>query len=88
MRQGKFREDLFYRLNVLPIALPPLRDRADDIARLVTFYIDAYNTEFKKRIRGVTPDAMQQLQRTRGPATSASFATPSSGRCCWPKATR
>ena len=63
VRQGKFRDDLFYRLNVLPIALPPLRDRVDDIARLVTFYVDAYNTEFKKHIRGVTPDAMQQLQR-------------------------
>ena len=67
VRQGKFREDLFYRLNVLPIALPPLRDRADDIARLVTFYIDAYNSEFKKRIRGVTPEAMQQLKRYTWP---------------------
>ncbi len=62
VKQGKFREDLFYRLNVLPISLPPLRDRADDIPRLVTFYIDVYNTEFKKKIRGVTPEAMEQIK--------------------------
>jgi two-component system response regulator AtoC len=67
VRQGKFREDLFYRLNVLPIALPPLRDRTGDIARLVKFYIDAYNAEFKKRIRGLTPEAMQTLQRYSWP---------------------
>jgi transcriptional regulator with PAS, ATPase and Fis domain len=63
VKQGKFREDLFYRLNVLPIALPPLRERADDVARLVAFYVDAYNTEFKKHVKGVTPEAMAQLQR-------------------------
>jgi two-component system response regulator AtoC len=62
VRQGKFREDLFYRLNVLPIPLPPLRDRGEDIPLLVTFYVDAYNTEFKKRVRGVAPDAMRRLQ--------------------------
>jgi DNA-binding NtrC family response regulator len=67
VRQGRFREDLFYRLNVLPIPLPPLRDRADDIPRLVDFYVDAYNTEFKKRVRGVAPEAMAQLQRHSWP---------------------
>jgi two-component system response regulator AtoC len=63
VKQGRFRDDLFYRLNVLPIALPPLRERADDIPLLVNFYIEAYSTEFKRQVREIAPDAMQQLCR-------------------------
>jgi two-component system response regulator AtoC len=62
VRAGRFREDLFYRLNVLPIVLLPLRERPDDIPMLVSFYVDAYNTEFKRRVREVAPDAMKRLR--------------------------
>jgi transcriptional regulator with PAS, ATPase and Fis domain len=64
---GKFREDLFYRLQVMPIMLPPLRERAGDIPLLVSYYVDRYNREFKKRVRGVTPEAMALLEQYRWP---------------------
>src|SRR5262245_35289429 len=62
VKQGRFREDLYYRLNVLPIALPPLRDRVKDIPLLLDYYVDSFNTEFKKRVEGIAPEAVARLQ--------------------------
>jgi DNA-binding NtrC family response regulator len=67
VRAGKFREDLFYRLQVMPVHLPGLRERNGDIPLLVTYYIDRYNREFRKRVLGATPDAMAVLEHYRWP---------------------
>jgi transcriptional regulator with PAS, ATPase and Fis domain len=64
---GRFREDLFYRLQVMPIPLPPLRERKSDIPQLVRYYIERYNGEFRKHVRGVTPDAAASLDNYRWP---------------------
>ena len=61
IRGGRFREDLFYRLNVVPIALPPLRDRREDIPLLVSHFIEKYDRRLGKRVERVADDAMQLL---------------------------
>jgi two-component system, NtrC family, response regulator AtoC len=59
---GRFREDLFYRLNVVPIPLPALRERAGDVPSLLNYYLDVFNTEFRKRVQGIAPEAVTRLQ--------------------------
>jgi DNA-binding NtrC family response regulator len=63
VKEGRFREDLYYRINVIPIKLPPLRERADDIPQLADFFLRRYNTRFRKRIQGITEQTMTLLQK-------------------------
>jgi len=59
----RFRSDLFFRLNVLPVAIPPLRSHPEDIPLLVEYFIDGFNAEFRKRVLGATPAAYALLQQ-------------------------
>ncbi len=61
VREGKFREDLFYRLNVITIDLPPLRQRKEDIPLLVAFFLNRYSEENERPTRRITPEALRPL---------------------------
>ncbi len=67
VRQGIFREDLYYRLNVIPIALPPLRLRGTDLDDLVEYFVTHFARKHGKTIQGVSPRAMERLRAYRWP---------------------
>jgi PAS domain S-box-containing protein len=62
VKEGAFRQDLFFRLNVIQITIPPLRERPEDIGPLSRFFIDLYNRKFKRHIEGIAPEAADLLR--------------------------
>jgi len=67
LEEGTFREDLYYRLNVVPISIPPLRDRKEDIPYLVDHFVERFARDSGKPIRGITPAAQQLLMEFHWP---------------------
>jgi chemotaxis protein methyltransferase CheR len=72
--KGNFREDLWYRLNVYPITLPPLRQRMEDLPLLVEHFIKIYTNKFGKTIASISPRAMQRLQAHSWPGNIRELA--------------
>ncbi|MBI4713179.1 MAG: sigma-54-dependent Fis family transcriptional regulator [Planctomycetes bacterium] len=66
-KEGKFREDLYYRLNIVPVALPPLRDRKSDVPFLVEHFLGVYNRKYQKNITGIPKRLMSRFMDYRWP---------------------
>ncbi len=65
--EGRFRADLFFRLNVVRIAVPPLRERKGDVLPLAAFFVSRYNQEMRRSVKGISPAALAQLETYRWP---------------------
>jgi DNA-binding NtrC family response regulator len=62
VKDGRFREDLYYRINVIPIRMPPLRERLDDLPELTRLFLERYRIKFRKPVRGISASALKILQ--------------------------
>ena len=65
VKEGRFREDLFYRINTVPLQLPPLRERTDEIEALSLLFVERYAEKYHRLTKGISDEAMQLLQRCR-----------------------
>jgi len=74
VKEGRFREDLYYRLNVVPIHLPPLRERREDIQELAEFFLRRFSDETKKSFTGITAEAREKLLAYRWPGNVRELA--------------
>lgn len=61
IKEGRFREDLSYRINVIPIKMPPLRERSEDLPELAAFFVRRYNAKFRKNVRGIADSTLKIL---------------------------
>ncbi len=61
VKEGKFRDDLYYRINVIPVKLPPLRERIEDLPELAAFFLKRYCTKFRKQVEGISESAVRML---------------------------
>ena len=67
MESGRFREDLYWRLKIISISLPPLRERSEDIPELTDYFVSRFSKEYAKPVRGVEESAMEQLKHYSWP---------------------
>jgi len=67
VREGRFREDLYYRINVIPLRMPPLRERPEDVPALVSYFLERARARFRRPIEGISDEALRLLASYRWP---------------------